>query len=186
MKVIRSVLKFLIIILLASAVPSQVKGQDAKVRRVTSTTSDGLVFSVWVTQQNLNFGQDIIIHYGVINSGPLPIYLVRDNTFKTVIEGDTIIFPRPFVPVGGHEDYNYRFTKVARGESYRGQLKVSKDEYKEAQLWRVNVGFGYVNNLKGLTPRPEEIADPAPFKSLLDSRIQTLLLSSLCVDVMER
>lgn len=186
MKVTLRVLKVVVIIFLASSVPSQINGQDAKVKRVTSATSDRLIFSAWVTHQSINFGQDIVIYYRVDNRSTNPIYLVRDNTSKTVIEDDAIIFPRPFVPVGGHEDYNYSFTKVARGESYRGQLKVSRDGYKEAQSWRVNVGFGYVNNIKGLTPRAEQIGDPAPFKSLLDSRIKTLLLSSLRVEVIER
>jgi hypothetical protein len=176
-------LKLLGTILLFSLVVTSINGQEAKVKRVMAATSDGLMFSAWVVHQSINSGRDIVIYYRVDNHSGKTIYLVRDNTSKTVIEDDAIVFPRPFVPIGGHEEYNYSFTKVARGSSYRGQLNVSRDEYKEAQSWRVDVGLGYVTHITGLTPRPDQINDPAPFKSLLGSRIQTLLLSGLSVEV---
>ncbi len=175
--------KLLVTILLFSLAATPINGQEAKVKRITAATSDGLMFSAWVMRQSINSGRDIIIYYRVDNHSRKPIYLVRDNTSKTVIEDDAIVFPRPFVPVGGHEEYNYSFTKVAQGGSYHGQLNVSRDEYKEAQSWRIDVGLGYVTDITGLTPRPDQIDDPAPFKSLLDSRIQTLLLSGLSVEV---
>lgn len=175
----------IILVLLFQSVLTQVNGQDAKIKRATAETSASLVFSVWVMRQNIKSGQDIVIYYRVDNHSPKTIYLVRDNTSKTVIEDDTIIFPSPIVSVGGDENFDYSYTKVTHGSSYRGQLKVSKAEYKEAQSWRINVGFGYVTDITGLNPRPEQITDYLPFKSLLAARIQILLLSSLIVKVVE-
>lgn len=179
-------LKPLAIILLLSFAAAPINGQErrANVNRVTATTSDKLLFTAWVMRQNINLGQDIVVYYTVENHSRKSIYLVRDNTSQTVIENDNIIFPSPLVLIGGHEAYNYNFTKVARGDSYRGQLKVSRGEYKDAQLWNINVGFGYITNITGLNVSPEQINDPAPFKSLLNSRIRTLLLSGLSVEVM--
>lgn len=188
MKVESHLLKLLVVVLLLSFAPAQVNGQERKapVRRVTAATSDGLLFSAWVVNQSIESGQNMIVYYRVENRSRKPIYLVRDNTSKTVIEDDNITFPSPLVLIGGHEEYNYGFVKVAQSRSYRGQLKVSRDEYKEAQSWGVNVGFGYVTDITGLNPSPDQINDPAPFKSLLNSRIQTLVLSSLTVEVIER
>jgi len=185
MKVSFCGLKLLVAILVFSITPTQINGleKEARVKHVTAATSDGLMFSAWVMRQSINSGRNIVIYYRVENHSQTPIYLVRDNTSKTVIKDDSIVFPTPYVPLGGHEEYNYSFTKVARGGSYRGQLKVSRDEYKEAQSWSVSVGFGYVTDITGLNPLLDQINDPAPFKSLLNSRIQTLLLSDLSVEV---
>lgn len=156
----------------------------SKEERVTAATPDGLVFSAWVMNHSIDPGRDIVIYYKVDNHSRKTIHLVHDNTARAVIEDNAIIFPRPFVPVGGHEEYNYNFTKVARGDSYSGQLSVSRAEYKEAQSWRVAVGLGYVTDIRGLTAPPEQIDDPAPLKSLLASRLQTLQLNGLSVEVL--
>jgi hypothetical protein len=185
MKVKRYALELLVAILLFTLGAIPLNGQEAKEERVTATTPDGLIFSAWVTSQRINSGRDIVIYYRVDNHSEKTIYLVHDKTARAVVEDDAIIFPRPFVPIGGHEDFlNYNFTKVARGGSYDGQLSVSRDEYKEAQSWRVAVGLGYVTDITGLKPRPEQISDPAPFKALLASRLQTLQLTGLSVEVL--
>jgi hypothetical protein len=187
MKVKLYALKLLVLVLPFSPIHGQTNEREvgARVKHVTATTSDGLIFSAWIMRQNIYLGRDMVIYFRVDNRSGKSVYLVRKNTSHTVIEDDAIIFPEPLVLVGTHEEYNYSFTKVASGDSYRGQLKVIKDEYKKAQSWRVNVGFGYVTEIKSLNPRPDQIEDPAPLKSLLNSRLRTLSLSSLNVNVIE-
>jgi hypothetical protein len=178
--------KLLVPALLLLLVPLHISGQDEKSPSVTIPTPDGLSFTAWVDRQKVRFGQDIIINYRVDNGSNKPIYLVHDGTAYTVIEDDQIVFPEPLVLIGGHEAYNYSFKKVKSGGSIDGEFIVSRDEYKAAQAWHVKVGFGYVTDIRGLTPQPDEALDPAPYKARLDSRIQTLQLSSLKVEVIEK
>jgi hypothetical protein len=185
MKVKSYALRLLVAVLLLSLAPTWSNGQEAKVRSVTATTSDGLAFSAWVKRPSITSGEDITIYYSVDNRSGKPIYLVRSMSAKTMIDHDSIIFPRPFVPLGGHEEFDYSFVEVAVGEVSRGQLKVSREEYKEAQLWKVNVGFGYVNDITGLNPLPDQSKDPAPYKAELSLRLQTLLMADLIVEVKE-
>ena len=163
----------------------QSNSQDADIKRVTAITSENITFNAWVINQKIEFGRDIVISYKVDNNSKKPIYLVHKNIDETVIEDDNIIFPRPFVLISGHEEYDYSFTKVINGGNFIGQLKVSQSEYKEPQTWLIKLGFGYVNNLEGLNPKPEEITDPIPFKSLLSSRLKTIQLGSLSVQVLK-
>jgi hypothetical protein len=163
----------------------QSNSQDADVKQVTAITSENITFSAWVINQKTKLGRDIVISYKVDNKSKNPIYLVHKNIDKTVIEDDNIIFPRPFVLVSGPEVYDYSFTKVINGKNFIGQLKVPQSDYKESQTWLIKLGFGYVNNLAGLNPKPAEIIDPVPFKSLLSSRLRTLQLGSLSVEVVE-
>ncbi|MDQ3748277.1 MAG: hypothetical protein M3367_04555 [Acidobacteriota bacterium] len=176
---------FLIIAIVTFLLALQTIAQDAKVKRAVAVTSEDITFNAWVTNQRIKFGGDIVINYRVDNNSKQTIYLVHKNIDETVIEDDNIFFPYPFVLVSGHEEYDYSFTKVISGGSLTGQLKVSQSEYKESKTWLVKVGFGYVTDLKGLNPKPEEIKDPIPFKSLLSSRLKTLELSSLSVEVIE-
>lgn len=92
MKVKSHLLMLLVIVSLLSFVPSRINGQERKamVRRVTSTTSDGILFSAWVVSQSINSGQIMIVYYRIENRSRKSIYLVRDNTSKVVIEDDNI------------------------------------------------------------------------------------------------
>jgi hypothetical protein len=176
-----SKLAFLVLLTL----PGSTFGQDASVRRATANTSDGLTFDVWVNRSTVRYGQDIMIQFKVENHSNKRIYLVRDKTSDIVIERDNILFPRPFVPTGGHEGYDYSFAMVDRGGSYRGRLTISKNRYKEVQPWRISVGFGYVTEIRGLNRQLRPGEDPLPLKSLLSSRLETLLICNLKVEVVD-
>jgi hypothetical protein len=171
--------------LLAVSVGAQ--GHAAGVKRVEAVTADGIIFTVWVGRQEIKSGDAVVVNYKVKNRSGRAIYLVRDNTSDVVFEGDeSIIFPKPLVSLGGHEPCDYNFIRVARGKSYQSHFKVSADKYPKDALhaehaWDVRVGFGYVLDIRGL--RVEEFDDPAPCKMLLDSRLKTLTLGSLSVNM---
>ena len=163
------------------------RGHDARVRRVGGVTADGLTFTVWVERQMIKSGSNIIVNYKVENRSSKSIYLVRDNTSNIVFEDDElIIFPPPLVPLGGHEPCDYSYTKIARGKSYQSRLIVAGDKYpKETryaeQIWSIQIGFGYVTNIRGL--HVSEYGDPAPCKALLDSRLKSLSMDGLIVEI---
>lgn len=165
--------------------PGKLIGQDARISQATAKTPDGLLFSVWVNTQRPRYGQDIIVHFKVTNRSAKPIYLVHDNTSKLVIDRESIVIPRPLVLVGGHEGYDYSFTRVAVGKTYYGQLVISKNEYKETQEWRIDVGFGYVSDITGLNRQLGREEDPSPLKGLLSDRLETLRLCGIWVNVID-
>jgi hypothetical protein len=180
---IRLIATFALLILFQIPIP--VIGQDATVRRATAETGDGLLFRVWLDRQTVKYGRDVVVHFTVENRSTKTVYLVHDNTSRIVVERDSIVVPRPFVPVGGHEGYDYSFTKVAPGRAHKGQLIISRDEYKTVQPWRMDVGFGYITDITGLDRHLGRGEDPAPLKALLSSRIETLLVCGLRVEVID-
>lgn len=158
--------------------------EDAKVKRVMALTAENIIFQAWINSQNVKLGNNVSINYRIVNKSEKPLYLVKKNIDdRLVIEDDKIIFPRPFVLVSTHEAYDYSFTRVKKGGTLVGQLNVTPAEYKESQPWLVLVGFGYITDIKGLTPNPREINDPIPYKALLSSRLRTLQLGGLYVEV---
>lgn len=171
-------------LLILFVVPAQMS-QDSMVKQISAVTADGLVFSVWVERQTVRYGQDIIVHYKVENRSAKTIYLVRDNTSEPIAERGTILLQEPFVSLGGHEGYDYSFTRVERGKIHQGQLTISRERYVEARPWRIDVGFGYVSDIAGLARPLAQGEDPLPLKALLNSRIKTLSLGSLRTEVLE-
>ncbi len=171
----------LILILL----PVKLLGNDADVSKVTVKTRNGLLFSVWVNSQSVSDGQDIVLNIKVTNHSTKTIYLVQDNinTSKFVDDRNTIVIPEPLVLLGGHESYDYTYTKVAKGKTYVGRIVIAKDDYKIAQPWPIEVGFGYVNDITGLNRPLGHLEDPAPLKGRLRSRLETLQLCGIRVDV---
>lgn len=97
-------------LLILAQIPIPVIGQDAPVRRATAETGNGLLFRVWLDTQAVKYGRDIVVHFTVENRSTRTIYLVHDNTSRIVVGRDSSVIPRPFVPVGGHEGYDYSFT----------------------------------------------------------------------------
>jgi hypothetical protein len=182
-KIIITVLALLCLLI----IPITGQEQDAKVKQVVAVTADGLVFSAWIDRQVIRSGYDIVVNYNVENRSDQAIYLVRDNRSNVVFENDeSIIFPEPLVPIGGHEPCDYKFTKVARGKSHQSRFEVSGDKYPKdtryaEQIWNIQVGFGYVRNIRGI--RVEESGDPAPCKALLNSRLKVLSLDGLILEI---
>ncbi len=141
------------ILLLIVTLPNY--GQDASVRRIAVETADNLNFTAWVNQQFVKIGRDIVVNYKVENRSRKTIYLVRENRSEVIFEDDElIIFPRPLVLVGGHEPYDYSFTKVLPGKVYSSKLTIKSGKYPvetryAEQEWKIKVGFGYVTNIAG-------------------------------------
>lgn len=165
------------------------QNQDARVRQVIAETADGVVVTAWVDRQAVRLGQDIIINYRVENRSRRTIYLVRDNTAEISFEDDKeIIIPTPFVPLGGHEPYDYSYTRVPRGRTHQARFVVAGDRYPREtryaeQIWRIKIGFGYITDISGLLV--EHVSDPAPYKELLSLRITLLVLDGLTVEILE-
>lgn len=165
--------------------PYTTLGQDARVNRVTVTTAEGLFFSAWVNKQTVSYGKDILVNFSLNNRSSKAVFLVRDNTSKIVIERDSIVIPRPFVLIGGHEDYDFSFTRVAAGATYQGHVAVSQKDYQTAQEWRLDLGLGYIHDIRGLNKRLRDGEDPAPYKARLRDRLTTLQLCGVWVKVLD-
>lgn len=161
----------------------QADGQDAIVRRISGETADGVLFTLWGERQTVTFGQDVIVNYQVENRSRRTIYLVQKGAPEMVSDRSviTIETPRP-LPIH-HGDYDYTFTEVRQGSTQRGQVTIPKEMFDVDGVWRVEVGLGYVTDITGLNRRLGATDDPAPLRSLLDSRIETVLLGRLSIEV---
>ena len=100
--------------------PDRSLGQYAKVKHIVAKTSEGVSVSVWVDHQTFRFGQDVVVKYKVDNFSPKTIYLVHEKKLDFVAKNGTISIgsPDPF-PIG-HGGFDYSFTKIIKGKSYRG------------------------------------------------------------------
>ena len=165
------------------AVSRSAYGQYSMIKSIQAETTDGITVSVWAERETVRFGQNITIKYKVSNGSEKTIYLVWDNTSNPVAERGEIVIREPLVALGGHEGYDYTFTKIEHRKTYQGKLIIPRERYGEARPWRINVGFGYVIDITGLNRALNQAEDPLPMKAMLNSRIKTLLLGSLRVDV---
>lgn len=173
----------IVAVLVLFVVPAGTSAHDSMVKRISAETADNLVFNIWLERETVRPGQDIIVHYSVENRSAQAVYLVRDNTARPIAERGTILLQEPFVSLGGHEGYDYSFTKIDRGKRYENQLIIPKESY-QAQPWRIDVGFGYVTDITGLDRQVGHGEDPSPMKVQLHSRIKTLSLGSLGIEVL--
>lgn len=178
--------KILLAFIFGFVLSTQISAQDARVVRSSATTSDNISFEAWVNNSVLSPEQRASITYKIVNRSDKSIYLVRKvSEVEFVIEDDKVIFPRPVVLVDGHEQFDYHFREIKGKSSFLGQLRVPATNLDKLQYdsMLVLVGFGYVLNIQGLHPKGEELRDPLPYISLLSSRLQTLQLSGLYVDL---
>lgn len=180
--------KLLIFAVCTILLPLRLDAQsDARIRRATALTSENVIFEVWVNRQIVKFGREISVNYKVTNKSLKTIYLVTQNIDdKIVVEDDKIFLPSPFVLVSNHDAYDYSFKAIKGGTNLTGRFSISASKYGDSQQSLILVGFGYVFDITGLTPKRTEIRDPIPYKALLSSRLRTLELGGLYIEINEK
>src|SRR5205807_3777255 len=98
-------------------------GQYAPVNKITAETRNGVRVTAWTAQQNVTLKKAVTIFYEVVNRSDKVIYLVRKRgILETNVDGDALVVPIPLPFPEGHGGYDYTFTKVQRGKTYKGQL----------------------------------------------------------------
>jgi hypothetical protein len=135
------------------------------------------------TRNKYELGDDVKLSFEVFNPGPKAIYLVRKEAPEFYLEDDHLIIevPQP-LPIN-HGGFDYNFLKVSPGKKYKGTIRVPGNRISKSGLWRIDVGFGFVWDIAGLSPAPKQIRDPAPLRSLLNSRISTVVLRGLTLEI---
>lgn len=185
MSAMKSVILAATLIALMGHCPS-VRGQYDLVKRVIAHTNDGLVISVTVDRQQVIYGQDITLHYSIRNGGSKTIYVVHGIPQSFDIDGGTFLVQAPIPAPVGHGEYDYTFSRVGVGRVYRGRIVIPAKQYDRTDIWRIRVALGYVTNISGLNRRLVQGEDPATLRGLLDSRIVTLSVGTLSVEVIDR
>lgn len=180
----------ILVLLILFLVPISLKGKDALVKKVKAETTDGIAISMWVEQQAIRSGQNVIIKYKVENNSNASIYLIHQDSFDTVTEQDTVRIGAPVPPPDPHGGYDYNFINIAPKKNYQDQLTISKDRYMRDERYnmlplRIEMGFAYVRDIKGLNRQLNIGEDPAALRGLLSERAITLLLSGISIEVNE-
>jgi len=130
--------------------------------------------------------QAVTIFYEVVNRSDKVIYLVRKRgILETNVDGDALVVPIPLPFPEGHGGYDYTFTKVQRGKTYKGQLLIPAGRFNKEQTWLVNVNFGFVTDISGLNRQLRNNEDPAPLRGQLGGRIKLVGINGLVVEVEE-
>jgi hypothetical protein len=181
-KVLDGPLSLLLIVSLASVA---VHGQYARVKRINAEIDDGILISIWVDNQAVKFGEDVVIHYKVDNRGTKTIYLVQEDIPSVTAENGTMSVGSPLPIPTHHGGYNYHFNEIEREKNYQGRLVIPGSSYKEGGPWRVEVAIGYVNNITGLNRKPGPTEDPVILRGALNSRLEVVWLSGLRVDTLK-
>jgi hypothetical protein len=157
--------------------------QYSLVKRVVAETEDGIVFRASIRNQAIDYGKEIMIYYSVKNLSSKVLYLVRKDSPEFDTDGGVILVQAPIPTPVGHGGYDYTFRAVKPGKEYKGTISIPNQQYDKADIWPIHVAFGYVRNVSGLNRRLREGEDPAPLRGLLNSRIRTVSLGSLSVEV---
>jgi hypothetical protein len=162
---------------------SKANAQYSLVKRVVAETEDGIVFRASIRNPAIDYGKEIMIYYSVKNLSSKVLYLVRKDSPEFDTEGGVILVQAPIPAPVGHGGYDYTFRMVQPRKEYRGTVSIPSQQYDKADIWPIHVAFGYVRNVSGLNRRLREGEDPAALRGLLNSRIRTVVLGSLSVEV---
>ena len=160
-------------------VPGHARAQTALVKRVTTETDDGVLFTAWLEHRAGPVAQDLAVHFKVENRSPRTIYLVRKDKLELINERGLITIETPRPLPHGHGPYDYNFTEIKSGAVYKDRAVIPKEHFHTEGYWYIQVGFGYVRDVTGLNRRLRPREDPAGLRALLDSRLRTLLLGVL-------
>ena len=180
----RIIFATLISLMLLSGAP-QVHGQYSLVKKVNVETQDGLVFGASVEQQSIDYGQNVIVHYRVRNNSRSVVYLVHQTSPEFDTAGGVILIQAPIPAPVGHGGYDYSFSRIEPAGEYKGRISIPSKQYDKADIWPIEIAFGYVRNVTGLNRRLRDGEDPAGLRGLLSSRIRTVVAGSLSVEVKE-
>lgn len=159
---------------------STLMGQSALVKRATVETFDGVIFRIWTTNQEVKNGDKIEVNYQVENRSPKSIYLVTENPMETEIKGRTILILAPYIS-DEHEasGSEYSLIEIKRGRKREGKFIITKNDYREAREWSIDVTFGFVRDIKGFKQR---IVHPTE-KRALGNITEVVGVGTLDVDV---
>lgn len=157
--------------------------QDAVVRTLCLETADGIRVTVKPTQPHYLPKEDITIYFEVVNRGPKPVYLVRKTSPEFFVEDGHFIIEVPQPLPLHHGEFDYEFYEILPGKTFKGTIQVPGEKVSSTDLWNFDVGFGFVRDVGGLNPIPKGNTDPAPLRSLLNSRITTVLLRGLTIKI---
>lgn len=102
---------------------------------------------------------------------------------KTFIDGDALVIPIPLPFPEGHGGYDYNFTKVQRGRTYRGELTIPAGRFNREQTWLINVNFGFVTDVSGLNRQLRPNEDSAPLRGQLGERILLVGINGLVLEI---
>lgn len=165
--------------------PESIQGQYAKVKHITAKNAEGVSVSIWVDNQIVKFGQDIVVKYKVDNLSRKTIYLVHEKNLHFSARSGPISIgsPSPF-PIG-HGEFDYSFTEIIKGKSYQGRLTVPGNSYQETGAWRIEVALGYVDDITDLDQESIRTRDPGFLRGTLSNRMEVVWLGNLQVDILK-
>jgi hypothetical protein len=130
--------------------PKRIQGQYAEIKHITAKNAEGVSVSIWVDNQIVKFGQDVVVKYKVDNLSRKTIYLVHEKNLHFSARSGLISIGSPPPFLIGHGEFDYSFTEIIKGKSYQGRLTVPGNSYREARSWRVEVALGYVDDITDL------------------------------------
>ena len=177
------VVRWGLLLLLILSLGDGASGQYSLIKGIQAQTADGLLIRLWPARQTVIAGSPIVVNYKVRNTAARAVYLVWDRSQDITVDRGTITISIPYVASGGHKEYNYRFVNIPPGKSVTGRLVIPPDRYEGSTVWDIQVGFGYVGDIKGLDRHPLPGEDPARLMGLLSSRLLTLSLGHLTVKI---
>jgi len=169
------------LLLLVLGLGTSAGGHYASVKSIEAETADGLLVRLWLAKQAVIDGHPILVNYKVQNKTARTIYLVWDKPPDIAVDRGTIKFSVPYTD--NHKEYNYSFVEVSPHKWVSGELEIPPSKYQGMTMWHIQVGFGYVRNIKGLNRRPLLDEDPAELMGLLNSRLHTFALGYLTVEI---
>lgn len=179
MNVYRNIFAFLFL----CSVSFSVNAQQAIVLRTTSETSDKLRFSIWTETSEIDLGQSVTVNYSVENKSKKNFYLVREEKQRIRLFGENMLAEAPSALPTNHGDFDFTFIQIQPKKKAFGQVVIPKEKFENEGVIPITIGFGYVENIKGIDRKLNKGEDPFPLRSELEKRIKRLYLGDLGVNV---
>lgn len=162
-------------------------GQDNLVNKICAETSDKLRLKVWVTESNVSLGEDVILHFEIKNEGNKQIFLVKKKSPEIYVDIDRgwILVEAP-IPAPLHKGgYDYSFQRISPQESYKGEIKIPKEQIIEEGEFNIKVVFGFVPDTEGIDRELKLGEDPAGLRTALAMKMKTIALGEIAINVVK-
>lgn len=164
---------------------------DAKVISASVSTSELVVFKIWVERVSFNRGDDIIVHYSVKNGGSRQIYLVQEPVPRVVIDDLWILdVLKPIYLPDKHQSFDYRFVRIPAKSEFKGKFSIAAKVYESNLAYEfedaaIRVGFSYVLDVSPY----KECEEPTLRLECLETLSETsysLRVGYLVVDIVDK
>lgn len=155
---------------------AEARGQ---IQYLQAKTSDGLLITIWIKDQPVKSGEDVLVYFKIRNLTGKTVYLVEKDRLEIEVTDEKITV-NPFT-IGPNEygSTDYGFRPIKNRAIHQGRFVIPGYKLTGNIVSLVEVELAFVSSIKGLEHRPGPQDDPVAFRGLIFQRAELARIGKL-------